>query len=233
MRKTAITLMLLLIFTYSFSQNWKPNLGFEGGMGGGGMSVLLKSSNPLIIDNAALKNSWAYTFGPFLQIMKPAYGMEVKLNFNSFSSEAESFSTPESMKFKYMSVPVLFKIRLSSRSGVTSGSWTDESYSLIGNTLYHTPSEYSAGGNPFTTNVFLYAGGQYDILKQATHTYSKPIEDLTGKLVKSGYSFIAGLEFTMNMLSFDFSFQRGLTSFDPVTENRINAFFVKIKLRLI
>jgi hypothetical protein len=236
MKKGIVTIILLLISIISFSQKWKPGLGFEGGMGGGGMNNLLQSTNPLITDNSALKKTWAYSYGPFLQVMKPAYGFEVKLNFNSFEVDAESFSTPESIKMKYLSVPVLFKIRLSSKEGITAESWSDESYSLIGNTLYHTPSQYSAGGNRFTTSVFLYGGIQYDMLRSATHTYgtSTPsTDDIKSQLVNSGYSFIGGLEITMNMLSFDFSYLRGLKSVDPTIDNKVSGFFVKLKLRLL
>jgi hypothetical protein len=236
MKKTIILLLLSLIFYTSFSQKWKPNLGFEGGMGGGGMNNLLQSTNPLITDNSALKKTWAYSYGPFVQLMKPAFGFEVKLNLNSFENDAESFSTPESIKMKYFSIPVLVKVRLTSREGITAESWSDESYTLIGNTIYHTPSQYSAGGNKFTTSVFLYGGIQYDKLRSATHTYgtsTSVTDDISGSLTETGYSFIGGLEMTINMLSFDFSYLKGLKSVDPSVDNKVSGFFVKIKVRLI
>jgi hypothetical protein len=236
MKKTIMSLTLTFLFAVSFSQKWKPNLGFEGGMGGGGMTNLLKSTNPLIIDNSELKKSWAYSYGPFLQIMKPAFGIEVKLNFNSFEAEAESLTTPESFKMKYLSVPVLLKFRISSREGVTASSWSDESYTLIGNTLYHSPSEYTAGGDRFTTNVFLYGGIQYDKLRSAVHSYGttvKTTNSIAGDLESSGYSFIGGVEMTINLLSFDFSYMKSLKSVDPVTDNKVSGFFIKLKIRVI
>jgi hypothetical protein len=168
--------------------------------------------------------------------MKPAFGLEVKLNFNSFDAEAESFTTPESFKMKYMSVPVLLKFRISSREGVTASSWSDESYTLIGNTLYHSPSQYSAGGNRFTTNVFLYGGIQYDQLRSATHTSgttNTTTSSIVSKLESNGYSYIGGLEMTINLLSFDFSYMKSFKSVDPVTVNNLSGFFIKIKLRII
>jgi hypothetical protein len=236
MKKAVVTVVLTFVFIVSFSQKWKPNLGFEGGMGGGGMTQLLKSNNPVIKDNAQLMKTWAYSYGPFIQLMKPAYGFEVKLNLNSFENDAESFSTPESIKFKYLSVPMLFKVRLSSREGITSESWSDESYTLIGNTLYHTPSQYSAGGSRFTTSVFLYGGIQYDQMKSAIHTYgttTPSVVDITGSFVNKGYSYIGGLEMTINMLSFDFSYMRSMKSIDPKIDNKIGGFFIKIKLRVL
>lgn len=232
MKRTIVALLLSFFFTISFAQKWKPGLGFEAGMGGGGMNNLLKSTNPLIKNNSELKKNWAYSYGPFLQIMKPAFGLEVKLNFNSFDVEAESLVTPESIKMKYMSVPVLLKFRLSSREGITAGSWSDESYSLIGNTLYHTPGQYSAGGSRFTSSVFLYGGIQYDQLRSAVHEYSI-VENITSTLVESGYSYVLGLDWSINLLSFDFSYMKSLKSIDLVTENKVSGFFIKLKLKLI
>lgn len=236
MKRTIAALVLTFIFVSTFSQTWKPGFGIEGGMGSGGMTALLKTANPVIVDNSELKKGWAYSYGAFVQFMRPGYGFETRINLNSYSAEAESFSTPESISMKYMSVPLLFKIRLSSKEGITTSSWTDESYSLIGNTIYHTPGQYSAGGNPFTTNVYLYAGGQYDMLNKATHTFGTPTgttEDISTSLLKSGYSMIGGLEFTINMLSFDFSYQKSMKSVYPGTDNKVSAFFVKIRLRII
>jgi hypothetical protein len=236
MKKTIASLLISFTFITSFSQKWKTNLGFEGGMGGGGMNNILKSTNPLIKDNTELKKSWAYSVGPFIQLMKPAFGFEVKLNFNSFTNESLSMTTPEDIKIKYLSVPVLLKVRLSSKEGITSESWSDEKYTLIGNTLYHTPGQYSAGGNRFTSSVFLYGGIQYDQLRSATHSYGTPnetIDDLASKLVNRGYSFIGGLEMTMNLLSFDFSYLKGLSSIDPATVNQVSGFIVKMKIRII
>jgi hypothetical protein len=236
MKKVIVSFMLIFIFIVSFSQKWKPNLGFEGGMGGGGMNALLKSNNPLIKDNSALKKGFAYSYGPFLQLMKPGYGIEVKLDFNSFNAEAESLTTPEGIKLKYLSVPVLFKIRLSSKEGVTSSSWSDESYTLIGNTLYHSPGQYSGGGNRFTSNIYLYGGIQYDQMRSATHTYGTTTsitDDIKGGLVNNGYSYIGGLEITNNMASFDFSYMKSLKSIDPKIDNKISGFFIKVKIRII
>jgi hypothetical protein len=236
MKKAIVSLVFSFLFILSFSQKWKPNLGIEGGMGSGGMTELLKTNNPLIKDNAELKKTWAYSYGPFIQLMKPAFGFEAKLNFNSFESEAESFSTPEAIKLKYLSVPMLLKVRLSSREGITASSWSDESYTLIGNTLYHSPGQYSAGGERFTTSVFLYGGIQYDQLRSATHSYgttNSSVDDITGSLVEKGYSYIAGLEMTINLLSFDFSYMKSLKSVDPTIDNKVSGFFFKIKLRVL
>ena len=236
MKKIIASLFLSFIFVNAFTQKWKPNIGFEGGMGSGGMKNLLQSNNPIITDNSELKKSWAYSTGPFIQVMKPSMGFEVKLNFNSFSSEAESFTTPEAIKLKYLSVPMLFKVRLTSREGITSSSWSDESYTLIGNTLYHTPSQYSAGGNRFTTSIFLYGGIQYDKLRTATHSFgtTTPLtEDISGSLNSSGYSYIGGLEMSINLLSFDFSYIAGMKSVDHATDNKVSGFFIKLKVRII
>ncbi len=236
MKKPIVTLLLSCLFFYSFSQKWKTNLGLEGGMGGGGMTALLSTNNPLIVDNSALKKGFAYTGGVFLQIMRPNYGFEIKAVYSSYNAEAESFSTPESINLKYLSIPLLFKVRLTTKSGYTSASYTAESYSLFGNTLYHHPSEYSAGGNPVTRSVFLYAGAQYDMLQNANHTYgtsTKTTEDISGQLVKSGNSFVAGLEFTVNLMSLDLSYQKGLKSIDPNIPNYINAIFVRLKFRIV
>lgn len=236
MKKAIVSLMFSFICVFSFSQKWKPNLGIEGGMGGGGMSQLLKSNNPLITDNAQLKKTWAYSYGPFIQLMKPAYGFEVKLNFNSFENDAESFSTPESVKFKYLSVPMLFKVRLSSREGITAESWSDESYTLIGNTLYHSPSQRSAGGERFTTSVFLYGGVQYDKIKSVIHSYgttAPAVVDVTGSFVDKGYSYIGGIEMSVNLMSFDFSYMKSMKSISPAIDNKFGGFFFKIKLRLL
>jgi hypothetical protein len=235
MKKAIVSLLLSFLFMYSFSQKWKPTLGIEGGMGGGGMTVLLKSGNHFIKDNSELKKDFAYSGGAFLQVMRQSYGFEIKVDYTSYEANAESFSTPEIIALKYLSIPFVFKVRLSTKEGYSSGSWTDESYSLVGNTLYHTPSQYSAGG-AFTSNVFLYAGAQYDMLKKATHTFgttTKTTEDISGKLADSGYSLVAGVEFTVNMLSFDFSYQKGMKTIDPVQENYINAFLVKVKFRIL
>jgi len=235
MKKSILTLVLSFVFIVSFSQKWKPTLGIEGGMGGGGMTALLKTNNSIIRDNAELKKGFAYTGGAFLQIMRQNLGFEVKVDYSSYGAEAESFSTPENINLRYLSVPLLFKVRLSTREGYSSGSWTDESYSLIGNTLYHSPSQYSAGG-AFTSSVFLYAGAQYDMLKRATHTYgttTKSVDDISGSLSETGYSLVAGVELTMNMLSFDFSYQKGMKPVIPLTDNYVNAFLVKIKFRIL
>lgn len=236
MKKVFFVLILSFIGVVSFSQKFKPGLGFEGGMGGGGMSQLLKSNNPMIIDNAELKKTWAYSYGPFIELMKPAFGFEAKLNFNSFEMEAESFSTPEAIKMKYLSVPMLIKVRLSSREGITASSWSDESYTVIGNTLYHSPGEYSAGGERFTSSIFLYGGIQYDQIRSATHTYgtsSPSVDDITDSFVEKGYSYIAGLELKINMLSFDFSYIKSLKSVQPAIENKVSGFFIKVKLHII
>ncbi|MBK7627134.1 MAG: hypothetical protein IPJ16_08045 [Bacteroidales bacterium] len=235
MKKTIGTLILSFVFVVSFSQKWKPTLGIEGGMGGGGMTALLKTNNPIIKDNAELRKDFAYSGGAFLQVMRQSFGFEVKVDYTSFGANAESFSTPENINLRYLSVPFVFKLRLSTKEGYSSGSWTDESYSLIGNTLYHSPSQYSAGG-AFTTNVFIYAGAQYDILKRATHTYgttTKAVDDISGSLSETGYSFVVGAEFTMNMLSFDFSYQKGLKPAIPLSDNYVNAFLVKVKFRIL
>lgn len=186
MKRIIISLILSFIFFFSFSQRWKPTLGLEGGMGGGGMTALLKTSNSMILDNSELKKGFAYSGGAFLQIMRPSFGFELKVDYSSYVAEAESFSTPEKISLRYLSVPLVFKVRLSTKEGYSSGSWTDESYSLVGNTLYHSPSQYSAG-----------------------------------------------VEFTVNMLSFDFSYQKGMKTIDPVSENYINAFMVKVKFRIL
>jgi len=236
MKKAIVVLMFSFICIVSFSQKFKPGLGFEGGMGGGGMSQLLQSNNSMIKNNAELKKTWAYSYGPFIELMKPAFGFEAKLNFNSFEMDAESFSTPEAIKMKYLSVPMLVKVRLSSREGITAASWSDESYTLIGNTLYHSPGEYSAGGERFTTSVFLYGGIQYDQLRSATHSYgtsSPSVDDITGSFVQKGYSYVAGLEMKINMLSFDFSYIKSMKSVDPAIENRVSGFCIKVKLHII
>lgn len=235
MKKVTVTLILSFIFIISFSQKWRPTFGIEGGMGGGGMTSLLKSGNPIIKDNSELKKGFAYSGGAFLQIMRQNFGFETKVDYSAYGADAESFSTPENISLRYLSVPLLFKVRLSTKEGYSSGSWTDESYSLIGNTIYHTPSQYSAGG-AFTSNVFLYAGAQFDKLKKATHSYgttTKSVDDISGKLNDTGYSLVAGVEFTVNMLSIDLSYQKGMKSVDPLTENYINAFMVKVKFRIL
>jgi hypothetical protein len=235
MKKSIIAVLLSFLFLNSFSQKWKPNLGLEGGMGGGGMSGLFKTNNPIIVDNSELKKNWPFTGGAFLQVMKPSFGFEVKVSYASYLAEAESFSTPESINLKYLSVPLLLKIRLSSKTGYTSGTWSDESYSLIGNTIYHSSSQYSPGGLE-TKSVFLYVGGQYDMLKKSSHTYgttNKITDDLTGSLEPTGYSLVAGLEFAANLISIDFSYQKGMTSIFADSDNKINAFFVKFKFRII
>lgn len=235
MKKTIVTLMLSFVFIVSFSQKWKPTLGIEGGMGGGGMTALLKTNNSIIRDNAELKKGFAYSGGAFLQVMRQNFGFEVKAVYSSYGADAESFSTPENINLRYLSVPMVLKVRLSTREGYTSGSWTDESYSLIGNTLYHSPSQYSAGG-AFISSVFFYAGAQYDMLKRATHTYgttTKSVDDISGSLSETGYSLVAGLEMTMNMLSFDFSYQKGMKPVMPLSENYVNAFMFKIKFRIL
>lgn len=236
MKKAILTSIFSFLFIISFSQKWKPNLGFEGGMGGGGMSQLLKSNNPLITENAQLRKTWAYSYGPFIQLMKPAFGFEAKLNFNSFENDAESYSTPESFKFKYLSVPMLIKVRLSSREGITGSSWSDESYTLIGNTLYHSPSQYSAGGERFTTSAFLFGGIQYDQIKSVIHSYgtlSPTVVDVTGSFINKGYSYIVGLEMATNMFSLDFSYMKSMKSISPTIDNKFGGFFIKLKVRVL
>lgn len=235
MKKIAVTVILSFVFLLSFSQNWKPTFGLEGGMGGGGMTAILKSSNSIIKDNSELKRGFAYTGGAFIQLMRKSCGFEVKLDYTAYSAEAESFNTPEIIALRYLSVPVLFKLRISSREGYESGTWTDESYSLVGNTIYHTPSQYSAGGK-FVSNVFIYAGAQYDMLKKATHTtgtMTKTTENISGQLIGTGYSLVGGVEFTVNMLSFDFSYQKGMKTIDPASDNFVNAFMFKVKFRIV
>jgi hypothetical protein len=235
MKEAILTLLLFFIFICSFSQKWKPNIGIEGGIGGGGMTALLKTNNDLITDNSALKKDFAYIGGAFLQLMREGYGFEISADYNAYSAEAESFTTPENIKLRYLSVPLVFKIRLSKGEGYQSGSWSDESYSLIGNTLYHSPSEYSPGGS-FTRSVFLYAGGQYDMLKKATHTYgttNEVTDDISGLLTDTGYSLLIGAEIAVNMMSIDLSYQHGLKSIHPTSDNRINAVMFKFKFRIL
>lgn len=235
MKKSLVTLLLFFVFIGSFSQKWKPNFGIEGGMGGGGMTALLKSNNDLITDNSALRKDFAYSGGAFLQLMREGYGFEISADYNAFSAEAESFSTPEDIKLRYLSVPFVFKLRLSRGEGYQPGSWSDESYSLVGNTLYHSPSEYTAGGS-FTRSVFLYAGGQYDMLKRATHSYgttNKITDDISGLLTGTGYSLVVGAEIAVNMLSIDLSYQHGLKSINLASDNRINAVIFKFKFRIL
>lgn len=235
MKRPIVTLMLSFIFIFSFSQKWKPNLGIEGGIGGGGMTALLKTTNDIIRDNSELKKDFVYSGGGFLQLMRPGFGIEVKAVYSAYGADAESFSTPESIKLRYFSVPLLFKFRLSSGEGYQSGSWSSESYSLVGNTLYHSPSQYSAGG-AFTRDVFLYAGAQYDMLKKATHTYgtsTKVTDDISGLLAETGYSLVVGAEIAVNMMSLDFSYQRGMKTMQLLSENRINAFVFRFKFRII
>lgn len=236
MKKTIIFLIFIFVSLVSFSQKWRVGLGVEGGMGGGGMTALLKTTNPVITDNSELKKGFVYSGGGFLQVMRPGYGLETRLVYNSFSAEAESFSSPESISLRYLSVPVLFKVRLSTREGITSPSWSSESYSLIGNTIYHTPGQYSAGGSHFTINVFLYGGVQYDMLKKATHTYGtivKTTDDISGRLTEAGSSLIGGLEISADLISFDFSYQSSIKSVYPGMDNKVNAFLFKLKLRIL
>ena len=233
MKKAIVTFSLLLIFNFSYSQKWIPTLGIEGGLGGGGMTALLKTNNDIIIDNSALKKDFAYSGGAFLQLMREGFGFEVSVDYNSYAANAESFSTPEDIKFRYLSVPLVFKVRLSKGEGYEAGSWSDESYSLIGNTLYHSPSQYSAGG-AFTRSVFFYAGAQYDMLKRATHTHTtnEVTDDISGLLAETGYSLVVGAEIAVNMISMDLSYQRGMTSINPLSDNRINAIIFKFKFRI-
>lgn len=199
------------------------------------MTALLKSNNDLITDNSALKKGFAYSGGAFLQLMREGYGIEIKANYNAYSAEAESLTTPENIKLRYLSVPLVFKIRLSKAEGYQSGSWSDESYSLIGNTLYHSESQYSPGGS-FTRSIFLYAGGQYDMLRNATHTHgttNAATDDISGLLAGSGYSFVMGAEIAVNMLSIDLSYQHGLKTIHLPSDNRINAVMVKFKFRIL
>lgn len=235
MKKALASLMLFFIFVCSFSQKWKPNLGIEGGIGGGGMTALLKSNNDLITDNSALKKGFAYSGGAFLQLMREGYGFEIKAIYNTYSAEAESFTTPENLKLAYVSVPLFFKLRLSKGEGYHPGSWSDESYSLIGNTLYHSDSQYSAGGS-FTRSVFLYAGGQYDMLKKATHTHGTSnavTDDISGLMTGTGYSLVMGAEIAVNMLSIDLSYQHGLKSIHLPSDNRINSIMLRFKFRIL
>ena len=235
MKKSTVTFLLLFISFYSFSQKWKPTLGIEGGIGGGGMTALLKSNNDIITDNSALKKDFAYSGGGFLQLMREGYGFEVSADYNAFAANAESFSTPEKISLRYLSVPLVFKLRLSTGEGYQSGSWSDESYSLIGNTLYHSASQYSPGGS-FTRSVFLYAGAQYDMLKKATHTYgstNEVTEDISGLLSETGYSLVVGAEIAVNMISMDLSYQHGMKSMQLLSENRINAIIFKFKFRIL
>lgn len=235
MKKAIVTFLLLFIFIFSYSQKWKPNLGIEGGIGGGGMTALLKTNNDIIRDNSELKKNFVYSGGGFFQIMKPGYGFEVKAVYSAYGADAESFNTPENISLRYLSVPLLFKFRLSTGEGYQAGSWSSESYSLIGNTLYHSPSQYSAGGS-FTRNVYLYAGAQYDMLKKATHTYgtmTKSTDDISGLLAETGYSLVVGAEIAVNMISLDFSYQKGMNSISMLSENRINAFMFRFKFRII
>lgn len=199
------------------------------------MTALLKTNNDLISDNSSLKKDFAYSGGGFLQLMREGYGFEISADYNAYSAEAESLTTPENIKLRYLSVPLVFKFRLSKGEGYRAGSWSDESYSLIGNTLYHSPSEYSAGG-AFTRSVFIYAGGQYDMLKKATHTYGTTnliTEDISGLLTGTGYSLLIGAEIAVNMMSIDLSYQHGMKSINLPSDNRINAIMFKFKLRLL
>ena len=235
MKKAIVTFSLLLIFNFSYSQKCIPTLGIEGGLGGGGMTALLKTNNDIIVDNSALKKDFAYSGGAFLQLMREGFGFEVSVDYNSYAASAESFSTPEDIKLRYLSVPLVFKLRLSKGEGYQAGSWSDESYSLIGNTIYHSASQYSAGG-AFTRSVFFYAGAQYDMLKRATHTYgttNKVTDDISGLLAETGYSLVVGAEIAVNMISMDLSYQRGMKSINLLSDNRINAIIFKFKFRIL
>ena len=235
MKKSIVTFLLLFISIYSFSQKWKPTLGIEGGLGGGGMTALLKTNNDIITDNSALKKDFAYSGGAFFQLMRSGYGFEISADYNAFAADALSLTTPERISLRYLSVPLVFKFRLSSGEGYQPGSWSDESYSLIGNTLYHSASQYSPGGS-FTRSVFLYAGAQYDMLKKATHTYgttNEVTEDISGLLAETGYSLVVGAEIAVNMISMDLSYQHGIKSMQLLSENRINAIMFKFKFRIL
>lgn len=234
MKKAIAILVFLIIPIFSFSQKWKANFGIEGGMGGGGMTKLLKTNNSIIKNNPELKNGFAYSYGIFLQAMQKNFGFEIKMVNNIFDADDDDFTNPENIKLRYLSIPFVLKIRLSTKEGYSSGYWTDESYSLIGNTIYHSPSQYSPGG-AFVSSVFLYTGIQYDMLKKATHTYgtsTRSVDDISGVMKETGSSFVTGIEITNNMVSFDFSYQKGITQVIS-KDNYINAFMIKIKVRLI
>lgn len=223
MKKTTITLLLSFIFMFSFSQTkWQPHLGIEGGTGPSALTSEVKPDH---------SNGWSSTIGASIQLMRSIskpYGFEVKANYNWIKVEGNKM-------FKYISVPLLLRICLSSKTGYTRSSWSDESYSYYGNSLYHTPSQYSEGGTKVTSTVFFYAGAQYDMLQKALTGVTGPgvtataVTDITGNYMNSGYSIVAGLELNMGKIYFDFSYQKGMSSIDPNIENNINTFWIKIK----
>lgn len=148
--------------------------------------------------------------------VKPSMGIKTGVNWTFSKATDESFNTNESMGLNYINVPLLLEFCLGYKLGVTAPSRTPDTYEGRSNydgsviNITHTPGTYNPGGVATQRATFFYTGPTFGYLFKSFNYSGDPINNVN--LVKNNICWNVGLVFWLGKISFDFSYQKGLTS---------------------
>ncbi|HEY4150490.1 MAG TPA: hypothetical protein VGM41_16235 [Chitinophagaceae bacterium] len=232
-------LLLLMILTGTVGalaqkSKWTNNFGIEFGSdfytGTAGMSTLKSAENPLV--HSDLQRKYAAEAGfyaEFLQLRQrnetqwgktlPGFGIKTGLNWQFFRADNSNSGGGEAAGLNYAVVPLLFEYCVGYHQGVTRASYTPGTTTYNGRrnpdgsvtvTENSTNGTYSPGGAKTSTGTLLYAGPQMCYLFKSFNYTGDPIKN--SNLNINYAAFICGITFWTHEVSFDFSYQKGLTS---------------------
>lgn len=251
--KTALLfLAIFLTATASFAQksSWTTNLGLELGSdfytGMAGMSTLKSSDNPLLASD--LQRKYAVEAGLYAEFLNlreradnqwgktaPGFGIKTGLTWEFYRADNSNNGGGEAAGLNYASLPVFFEYCVGYHQGVTRAGYTPGTTTYNGRqnsdgsvtvTENSTSGAYYAGGDKTSTGTLLYAGPQINYLFKSFNHSGDPIKDSN---LKNDYvGFVGGITFWVHQVSFDLSYQKGLTSIYNGKNITVDGFLLKM-----
>ncbi len=245
-----VSILVSTIICVGQKSKWKSYIGIEAGGDLGlktvGLSTLKAKENPLVSND--LDRNYAFEFGLYADFFKlrnrsnstwgnkmPGFGIRTGVNWTFFRADNSADGGGESLGFNYANVPLLLEICVGYKQGVTSAYTTPGTTTYKGTrnsdgsvtvTESSTNSTYSPGGAKTSGGALLYFGPQYSYLAKSFHSTESPIANTN--LNKNYVSIVGGIIFWMNLICFDFSYQKGLNSIYNGKDITIDGFVVKL-----
>ena len=249
----ALTMTLIFISFCSSAQKgqWVRNFGLE--FGGDfafktiGLSSLTASQDhPLI--NSDLQRNYAATAGFYAEFLKlhqrtgsqwgntmPGFGIKTGVGWSFFRADNSNNGGGESLGFNFVTIPLFAEYCIGYKQGVTTASSTPGSSVYTGRRNYdgsvtvtenYTPGTYNPGGAKTSSGTIIYMGPQINYLIKSFNYTGDPIVD--PNLQNNYVCWVGGIVFWLHQISFDFSYQKGLTSIYNGKDLTIDGFMMKI-----
>ena len=165
----------------------------------------------------------------------PGFGIKTGVGWSFFRADNSNNGGGESLGFNFVTIPLFAEYCIGYKQGVTTASSTPGSSVYTGRRNYdgsvtvtenYTPGTYNPGGAKTSSGTIIYMGPQINYLIKSFNYTGDPIVD--PNLQNNYVCWVGGIVFWLHQISFDFSYQKGLTSIYNGKDLTIDGFMMKI-----